>query len=265
MAPGPAAVTEPAAASSTSSEGDRVRVVASGFLHLLGKLPLHSTQCPWVWMGPMEVGWARDHSPASERASPHRPASGSLVGLGASWMQDACCMGTRHACAFAYGVRTHACLVHMQYGRWPCMQYGRQADGRLHIPYTCRSSACTNCRCGPLTWHATRMQNTAGSTACMCTDPAPNACCAHIFAWAAWAALCSWCTLHPPSLPSGAWLLLPLLLLVLLRVPPRATHAASQVSTRLVTFVINLLVARHLTPEAYGVRPPPEILKPPKP
>lgn len=29
--------------------------------------------------------------------------------------------------------------------------------------------------------------------------------------------------------------------------------AASQVASRLITFVLNLLIARHLSPEAYGV------------
>ncbi len=34
---------------------------------------------------------------------------------------------------------------------------------------------------------------------------------------------------------------------------PVVRHAVSQVATRLVTFSMNLLVARHLSPEAYGV------------
>ena len=36
--------------------------------------------------------------------------------------------------------------------------------------------------------------------------------------------------------------------------PSTSLHAVSQLSTRLISFLLNLVIARHLSPEAYGVR-----------
>ena len=52
------------------------------------------------------------------------------------------------------------------------------------------------------------------------------------------------CTKHPPPPPTTQLSLK----------SPVCCCAVSQVSSRLITFVLNLLIARLLTPEAYGVR-----------